>query len=348
MMVGSVTSFADDKPIAPSLDLTGSIQIQAIKALWDNAPVGGNRNNLDDFWGRINFGAKYTTPEFSSTINIRAFPEGWGYEVLSGLAVKDSTDTIHLAQSKSAIARFMIEQAWVKYTITKLIGNFDMSLRVGRSYTSTSRSLHFGNYVDQNGGGSFQGKLAYHNALDFSFVNGPVTSSVLFGATDKNLNTGYLRLYEKYAVVDSTFMLGVGYRANIFDGAYDSRAAIQSRFSFTGEFTMRQGVKPYFEVGVIDTSKTQNQTVFITPVQLGIAIPVSTYLNTLIIEAEIQSGRTVKDRDGNFQNASLQWNVYIDKKVGSRTRFQAGFFTDPNGSSASAVEFACRFTGSLK
>lgn len=76
---------------------------------------GKKHDNLDEFWGCANLGAKCKAKGFSSEVNIRAFPEGWGYEPLTGLSIKDFTDTLSLSTSKTSIAKFQIEQAWVKY-----------------------------------------------------------------------------------------------------------------------------------------------------------------------------------------------------------------------------------------
>jgi hypothetical protein len=127
----------------PALDVVGNVQIQAQRALWDN----GAKVNLDEFWGRANFGAKYNSKNLSSVLNIRAFPEGWGFEPLTGLSVKDS---LVAGYTKIQIARFIIEQAWVKYSLKYL------DIRLGRFFTTASKSFALGNLLDQNPGAAFE------------------------------------------------------------------------------------------------------------------------------------------------------------------------------------------------
>lgn len=337
---GFILIAEEAKVAPPMLTLTGSIQMQAQKAFWDNNAPGTNGNNLDDFWGRANFGAQFKADDFSSNLNIRAFPEGWGFEPLTGLSIKDSTASI----SKTQIAKFLIEQAWVCYKFNAIT-----QLRLGRYSTTTSKSIVMGNLLDQNAGPSFQGKIAYHNAIDVTVNTGCLSSNVLLGAGDKNLNTGYLRIYESAALLpEKQLNLGAGFKANVFDLAHDSNAIVMPRFAVTGDYEIIKSFKPYFEVGILDTSSKKGESAFIVPFVLGTTIPAGKIFNTLGVEVEVLSGRTAKDSDGKKQDLPLHWNCYVDKKFGTRTRLQAGIYSDGAGSSAGDIRFGLRYTGALK
>ncbi len=331
---------AADKPAAPSaaekptLDLTGSVQVQAQRAFWDNKV----KDNLDELWGRFNFGAKCKASDFSSELNIRAFPEGFGYAPLTGFAWKDSTDTISAKVSTTPIAKFQVEQAWVKYSWKYI------DLKTGRFYTTSSKTLQFGNYLDQDAGGAFMGKLAYHNAFEASNKIFILSSSVLLGVSDVKLNTGYLRIYEEIAPIkDLNF--GVGYRANVFDLAYNKDAKIDSRVSIVADYTIIKDLKPFIEVGILAKAKMPNKTDAVdttqTPITFGTTIPTGGILNNLTAEFEI-----MKDRPG--KKDDLQWDVYLDKKLGTRARFQVGLGSDNTGIKTGDVRLGVRFTSQLK
>jgi hypothetical protein len=318
------------------LELNGSIQVQTQKALWDN----NTKVNLDEFWGRANFGATFKTQKFSSALNIRAFPEGWGYEPLTGLSIKDSTDTISLAASKTQIAKFQIEQAWVKYTWAAL------DLKIGRFSTTTSKTFALGNLLDQNPGTAFQGKLAYHNALEGLLKTGPVATAIMLGAGDKDLNTGYLRILLSATLLNNAFLINAGYRANVFDLANNEDAEVYNRYFIGAEYEIIKGLRPYFELGILDNTNGVVQKNVdkenVLPFVVGTTIPAGKIFNALVAEIEV-----LKDRVINKKDVPLLWNLYIDKKFNNYSRFQIGLFSDAAGD-AEKVRIAIRFTGSLK
>jgi hypothetical protein len=321
---------------SPVLDLNGSIQIQVQKALWDNK----SHVNLDEFWGRANFGATFKSEKLLSALNIRAFPEGWGYEPLTGLTIKDSTDTISLAAAKTQIAKFQIEQAWVKYTWKYI------DMRVGRFYTTTSKTFDIGNLLDQNPGTSFQGKAAYHNALETVLKTGPISTSILLGAMDKSLDYGYLRAMLTATFLKKTLVFNAGYRSNIFDRIKDGNAEIYNRFFFSGEYEIIKGLIPFFELGILDNTKgviQKNVTKDnVVPVVIGTTIPAGKILNSIVAGIEILGDRVIAGKD-----VPVLWELYIDKKFNSYARFQLGLFADPSGN-AGNVRLGLRYTGALK
>lgn len=339
---------ADAAPTpVPTLDLTGSVQLQMQKATWDNVKPGTKSDNLDELWGRVNFGAKFKADGFSSEVNIRAFPVGFGYEALTGLTVKDSTDTISLTVKKTGIEKVQIEQAWVKYSW----GIAD--LKIGRMSTITGRSVTLGNYLDLDPGTAFQGKVGYHNALEFTAKKEISTTTIMLGAGDAKLNTGYLRIWEQVVPFKGS-TLAAGYRSNVFDLGYDENAFIDNRLSFTGDYEIMKDFKPYVEVGIIKKAartSTQEDSSFV-PLLFGSTIPTKGFLNTLGVEIEY-----LKDRKGvDIQKTGaaavtkkpVVFQIYADKKFGTRTRLQFALMTDQAGASAGDLRIALRYTGTLK
>lgn len=322
--------------VAASFDLTGSIQIQAQRAFWEN----GSNNNLDELWGRINVGAKAKAENFSGEINIRAFPEGFGYEALTGLTVRDSTDTISLTTTKTNIGKFLVEQGWVKYSSTLL------DFKIGRYFTSTSKSIANGNYIDQDAGVAYMGKLAYHNASEFILKTGMLQSSVMLGINDSKLNTGYLRIWESVAPTKE-LNVGAGYRSNVFDLPYNENARLIHRIGITGDYLIKKDLKPYVEAGIIIRSKptspsTATDTVLI-PVVIGTSIPTAGILTTLAVEVEID-----KDRKVSGTERPVTFAILLSKKIGPYVNLQAALLSDNASKNASDMRLALRFTSALK
>jgi hypothetical protein len=61
------TTAIKQTPVAeqpPAVELIGSFQLQMQKAFWDN----NSDNNLDDFFGRINFGCTFKAGDFQTLL----------------------------------------------------------------------------------------------------------------------------------------------------------------------------------------------------------------------------------------------------------------------------------------
>jgi len=319
---------ADDSApaAAPVFDLTGSLQLQAQKAVYDN----GTENNLDDFFGRVNIGGLFKAPDMQAFINIRAFPEGFGYEPIIGAAFDSTAQSVEIQKTK--IAKFQVEQAWFKY----IWGS--TSLLIGRFYKTTSKSVSFGNYIDQDVPGGFQLKVYYHHAAELSIVTGMLTSSLLLGAGDSKLNTGYLRIFECIKPVDG-LTIAAAYRSNAFDPIYDENAEVFNRFSLNADYRIMKDLVPYVEFGVIQ--KVDDE--YDLPLLIGCKVPTSSILSALGFELEFLNDRKVGGDD-----VPVLWNIYFDKTAGEHTKFQAAVYSDPAGKSASDVRIALRMTATLK
>lgn len=324
------TSTIQQAPVAeqpPALELIGSFQLQMQKAFWDN----NSDNNLDDFFGRINFGSSFKAGDFQTLINIRAFPVGFGYEALTGAAFDTATDKLTLTKTK--VANFQVEQAWFKY-VWPLV-----EIRLGRFFTTTSKYLTLGNYLDMNPTSGFQSRIAYHNATEFTLKTGILTSNVTLGTADASLNTGYLKIYESVSPMKQ-MTVAAGYSGNVFDVVYNDGATVTNRFDFLANYEILKGLCPYIELGIIQRS---NKIDYDVPFLVGCSVPAGKVLTSLAIEMEYLADRKVKKED-----KPVLVSLYMDKKVGTRTRFQAGLYSDPQSTKTFDLKFGLRMTASLK
>jgi hypothetical protein len=311
----------------PALELIGSFQLQMQKAFWDN----NSDNNLDDFFGRINFGSSFKAGDFQTFFNIRAFPVGFGYEALTGAAFDTATDKLTLTKTK--VANFQVEQGWFKY-VWPLV-----EIRLGRFLTTTSKYLTLGNYLDMNPTSGFQSRLTYHNATEFTIKTGILTSNLILGAADASLNTGYLRIYESVSLLKQ-MTVAAGYYGNVFDVVYKDDALVTNRFNFVANYEILKGLCPYIELGIIQKS---NKTDYDVPFLVGCSVPAGKVLTSLAIEMEYLADRKVKKEE-----KPVLVSLYMDKKVGTRTRFQAGLYSDPQSTKTFDLKFGLRMTAALK
>jgi hypothetical protein len=309
------------------LELTGNFQIQMQKALWDNS----SDNNLDDFFGRVNFGSTYKSEVFQTLVNIRAFPVGFGYEALTGAVFDTITDKLSLTKTK--VANFQVEQAWFKYVWPLF------EIRLGRFYTVTSKYMTLGNYLDQNPSCGFQSRITYHNAAEFTFKTRILSSSVLLGAGDASLNTGYLRIYETLTPMKN-LTFATGYNGNVFDIAYNANAIVTNRFEFVANYEIIKGFCSYMELGIVQRSI---KTDYDIPFLFGCSIPTGEIFSNLALEIEYLANRKVGKKD-----KPVNLSLYLDKKIGTRTRFQAGIYSDPQGKETLDLKFGMRMTAGLK
>lgn len=336
LAVTAMAATAQEAKPAPQIDLNGSVQIQWQKSIADN----GTKDNLDEFWGRANLTASFKDEDYQSLVNIRVFPAGWGVEV-PNISIKGNGDSVYKSQP-TELDKFLIEQAWIKYMLPMV------DIRVGRFFTSSSKTFHMGNFLDQNAGPGFQTKLSYHNAIDGLFKFGNYSVAVLLGAGDKKLNTGYLRIQGNAALLSKKLNVLAGYRANVFDRVVNSLVSVKERYVVGADYEIMKDLKPFVEVGIIDTSSKKGENKFITPMTFGTYVPSAGWLNAVVVEAEYLSGRTAKDLKGKLQDVPLQWNLYLDKKLGKRTRLQGGIYSWPAGASAGDMMLGMRYTGTLK
>ena len=309
-----------------TLDLKGDIQIQGERKFTSKS----KRDNLDDFWGRLNFGAEYNAKEFQSKINIRIFPEGFGFEPLTGASF-DTVGQGSLKVQTAQSSRIVINHAWAKYTLGMA------KLKVGRFETVETRSENFGNYVDLGTSGKYMSRPAVHNALEASAPLGPVAASALLGTGDRKLNRGFLRLYGKYAPVP-VLQMALGYRANLFDRFRFPDEEILQRYDANFFCKLPLGWAAFAEGAVLQAAGRKDDT----PLLLGVQPPMGKALDLLSLEAEWLPDRKTAKKD----NAWL-FNAHARKVVG-RVKIDAGLYSDTVDPAWNSAIFGLRMTSNIK
>jgi hypothetical protein len=314
-------------PVSPPvLELKGDIQIQGERKF----SAKSNRDNLDDFWGRLNFGAEYKAKEFESKINIRIFPEGFGFEPLTG-ATFDTVGQGAIKTQTTPQSRVVINHAWAKYSLG------DARLKIGRFETVETQSDNYGNYVDLGVSGKFMSRPAAHNAVELSSSVGPVAVSGLLGTNDRKLNRGFLRLYGKYSPIP-VLALSLGYRANLFDRFKFPDDEIVQRYNVGAAYKLPAGWKAFAEAAILQVVNKDNET----PVLLVIQPPTGKFLDLLSLETEYVKNRTAakKPREWLF-------NLHARKSVG-RVKIDAGCYSDPADKDWNATQIGLRMTSNIK
>lgn len=312
---------------APDFNFKGDVQIQGDKS-WAK---GWGGNNLDNLWGRINFGADYKNEDFSSKFNIRIFPEGFGFEPVVG-ATYDTSGQGAIKVKTSEQARVLINHAWVKQQFP------DFAIRVGRFQTQYTPSFIYGEYIDLPVNGAFGSRNSVHNATEITAEVGGLTSSLLLGTSDRNLNRGFLRIYETWESGQG-LTLSAGLRSNIFDKVYDIDSEILNRITGSAHYSPDKKWGFYLEAAMLQLADVDNQY----PVLLGAYIPAAFLADRLSLEAEI-----VPDRTLNGEDRPVLLALYAQKKVFKRATFDVGVYSDTKGDEFIDMTTAARFTCSLK
>jgi len=308
------------------LALKGDIQIQGERKFTSQS----GRNNLDDFWGRLNFGAEYDDGEFQSKINLRIYPEGFGFEPLTG-ATFDTTGQGSLKVQTQPSPRMVINHAWVRYGIGP------GKLRLGRFETVETKSDNFGNYVDLGPTGKFMSRPATHNALEGTLPAGAGTVSVLLGTADNKLNRGFLRLYGRYLFA-SRLEATLGFRANLFDRFRYPDAEILQRYDAGLAANLPSAWKAYAEAAVLQAAGREDDT----PVLLGIQHPAGKIFDAISAETE-----WLKDRKAGGHDREWLLNLHA-RKIAGRLKLDLGAYSDPADRDWNAFLIGLRITSNIR
>lgn len=311
---------------APGLTLKGDIQIQGERKF----TAQSGRDNLDDFWGRLNFGAEYDDKDFQSKINIRIFPEGFGFEPLTG-ATFDTVGQGNLKVQSQPSPRMVINHAWVRYHAGPV------ALRLGRFETVETKSENFGNYVDLGPTGKFMSRPAVHNALEATAPAGAGSASVLLGTSDKKLDRGFVRLYGRYPVVPHVEAT-LGYRANVFDRYHYPDAEILQRYDLGLGADLARSWYAYAEAALLQIAGRQDDT----PLLLGIRHPAGKIFDAVALEAE-----WLNDRKAAGEDRAWLLNLHARKAAG-RFKLDAGAYSDPADPDWNAFTIGLRITSNLR
>ena len=307
----------------PSFKLTGNVQAQAIKAVYDNDAD----NTLDNSFLRANIGGKYTSGDFEAVINIRIFSPAFGNKVKDGDGKNFSFDKIS----------------------ADTFGDF--SAQFGRFRTDWTVAGNFGTYVDVHlNKRGFLARDYQHDALGFGFDKGISSFSLLLGTYDNKFDTGYLRAEETVKLGDAK--ISAAYRGNLLDPIQHT-AEISHRIAGRASYYFAKNLGLYGEVAYITTGDGENlsapngikseyaQGTDYVPFFVGVEIPTAGILNSLYAELEY-----VGDRDEIQAGADeLAWTVSLIKKFGKHSKIQLSAYSEKE---LSDVAIAARFTASIQ
>ncbi|SHK82639.1 hypothetical protein [Fibrobacter sp. UWEL] len=319
-----------EKPAAkePTFKLTGNVQTQAIKALYDNE----KDNTLDGSFLRANIGGKFTSGDFEAVINIRLFSPVFGNTIDGKSYDKFSADTYY-----------------AKYKWD--LGFGTLSTQFGRFRTDWSVGGNFGTYVDVDlNKRGFLARDYQHSAWQVGLESGISTFTAFVAADDANLNTGYFRAEEALKLGDAK--LAVAYHGNVFD-PFQHTAEVTHRIAGRADYHFAKNFGLYGEIAYITTGDDENlsaanaikseygQGTSYLPFFVGVEIPTGGIFNNVYAELEY-----VGDRE-DFQAGAdeLAWAVTFIKKVGSRTKFQVTAYSEKE---VSDVALAARVTATIQ
>lgn len=329
------SAFAEEakKADEPAFKLTGNVQAQAIKAVYDNEAD----NTLDNSFLRANVGGKYSSDNFDAVINLRIFSPAFGNKVKDGDGKTFSFDKISA------------DTYYANYKWNPEFGKFN--LQFGRFRTDWTVAGNFGTYVDVNL--SKRGFLArdyQHDAVAFGFEKGFSTFSALLGTYDSYFNTGYLRFEESVKLGDAK--VSAAYRGNLLDPIQHT-AEVTHRIAGRASYSFFKNFALYGEIAYITTGDGENLTVpngikseyaqgtDYLPFFVGVEIPTAGILNSLYAELEY-----VGDRDEITAGADeIAWTVSAIKKFGKRTKLQVSAYSEKE---VSDVAIAARVTATIQ
>lgn len=317
----------------PAFKLTGNVQAQAIKAVYDNDAD----NTLDNSFLRANIGGKYTSGDFEAVINIRIFSPTFGNKVKDGDGKNFSFDKISA------------DTYYAKYKWNTGFGDF--SAQFGRFRTDWTVAGNFGTYVDVHlNKRGFLARDYQHDALGFGFDKGISSFSLLLGTYDNKFDTGYLRAEETVKLGDAK--ISAAYRGNLLDPIQHT-AEVSHRIAGRASYYFAKNLGLYGEVAYITTGDGENlsapngikseyaQGTDYVPFFVGVEIPTAGILNSLYAELEY-----VGDRDEIQAGADeLAWTVSLIKKFGKHSKIQLSAYSEKE---LSDVAIAARFTATIQ
>ncbi|WP_290961127.1 hypothetical protein [Fibrobacter sp.] len=333
--VFTFSAFAEEakKADEPAFKLTGNVQAQAIKAVYDNEAD----NTLDNSFLRANVGGKYSSDNFDAVINLRIFSPAFGNKVKDGEGKTFSFDKISA------------DTYYANYKWNSEFGKFN--LQFGRFRTDWTVAGNFGTYVDVNL--SKRGFLArdyQHDAIAFGFEKGISTFSALLGTYDSYFNTGYLRFEETVKLGDAK--ISAAYRGNVLDPIQHT-AEVTHRIAGRASYSFFKNFALYGEIAYITTGDDENlsarngikseyaQGTDYLPFFVGVEIPTAGILNGLYAELEY-----VGDRNEITEGADeIAWTVSAIKKFGKRTKLQISAYSEKE---ISDVAIAARITATIQ
>ena len=323
LLVACSMTYAADE----GFDLTGNIQTQATKSLYDN----DKENNLDGFWFRANIGGNYKSEDFDAKVTIRMYAPNFN----------NGSD------------RYQADTYYGNYKWN----DWGLNLKLGHWKTDTENGGNFGAYLDKSiSKRGFLSRDYSHDALEVGFKKGISQLNVMLATGDGYFNQGYLRVTEDVKI-NENLNLGVGYRANVIDPIQYS-AIVTHRANLRANVKMAKNLSLYGEAALIITGEDEDvnkesidaglavspdyaQDTKYFPVYAGIEIPTAGILDKAFVEVEYVNSRDELNADAD----DWAWAAGIVKKLGSRTKAQVSVYSE---NELSDVAFSARITTTIK
>ena len=342
--VFTFSAFAEEakKADEPAFKLTGNVQAQAIKAVYDNDAD----NTLDNSFLRANIGGKYNSDNFEAVINLRIFSPAFGNKNVTDVTVDQNGN---VKATKSAQDRFSADTYYAKYKWNTGFGDF--SAQFGRFRTDWTVAGNFGTYVDVHlNKRGFLARDYQHDALGFGFDKGISSFSLLLGTYDNKFDTGYLRAEETVKLGDAK--ISAAYRGNLLDPIQHT-AEVSHRIAGRASYSFFKNFALYGEIAYITTGDDENlsarngikseyaQGTDYLPFFVGVEIPTVGILNGLYAELEYVGDRNEITEDAD----EIAWTVSAIKKFGKRTKLQISAYSEKE---ISDVAIAARITATIQ
>lgn len=327
-IVATISNAQEKATPESSFKLTGNVQAQAVKALYDNE----KDNTLDGSFLRANIGGKYTADNFEAVVTIRLFSPEFGNTIEGKKYDKFSADTYY-----------------AKYKWD--LGFGTLNTQFGRFRTDWSVGGNFGTYADVDlAKRGFLSRDYQHSAASVGLETGASTFTALVGTKDANFNTGYLRVEEALKFGNAKF--AAAYHANLLDPIQHT-AEVTHRVAARADYHFLKDFGLYGEVAFITTGDGENlnvengikseygQDTQYVPFFVGVEIPTKGIFNNVYAELEYISNRDELQADAD----EIAWSFGFIKKVGSRTKFQVTAYSEKE---VSDVALAARVTTTIQ
>jgi hypothetical protein len=257
-------------------------------------------------------GTGYADSNFSSAIQLRIYPAGYGFDYISSATYDANTNAI--VTTKTNETKLQIIQGWAQYKFNSL------KVKVGLIPLKFTTGSHFGDYAQRGAGGSYLYPGALHNATLITHdVKKVLNSQMVLGVNDKNLNKAYFILKETVTPIE-LLSLSATFRSNFFDRIADSEAKIVSALSFNLLVNYIKGQKVYAELGLRELG---NDAVDVSvPFTFGVTVPTNGILDICTAELEYSADRADADKPGLF------WSLYVGKNLGKHFQVQTALYNN--------------------
>ncbi len=299
--------------VTPVLKLATKLE----KAVYDN----NAHDNVDDFYGRVSVGMKANVNNFEGRVLIRAYPSGFGYELLRGIETED--DAVNAVTED--VAKFQIIEAISHYS-----GEL-MTFEIGRGTMFNSNASYFGNYTDEGPGGAFTGKGVTGNFFDFQFDYDLGKTCILIGSNDPKLNDGYLRVFQDFNILDKAHV-GLGVKNNLPDRVHNSDADLFWNTTVAFDYEINGKVKLFTEIGFTDMSENTDALI---PVVAGVTFPLMPVFSKVAVEAEYlneDDRPTIVLGSSIEKMSSVQWGVNLERELNRHFKVLGGIYSEREAS----------------